>query len=71
MERMEKKLLDVVALSSMVIALSSTGTMVATMIDVYGGTILPSWLIRSILVLIALASFCFAAYALFHYVRKE
>ena len=67
----QKHLLDTIALSSIVIALASLGTMAKALLDIFAGdTLLPLWVIHTILRLCLWAALGFAVYAIVHYFRK-
>ena len=66
----QKHLLDTIALSSIVIALASLGTMAKSMLDISHDTLLPIWFVQTRLRICAWAAFGFAIYAIVHYFKK-
>jgi len=70
MERTEKRLLDVITLGTIVIALSSLGSMATQLIANFGTLVLPLWASRVILAIIGWAALYYAIKTIVHYNKK-
>ncbi len=69
MEQLEKKLLDTITLSTIVIALGTFGLMLIEYLNTFDKFLIPMWLHRGILVLVALVAGVFTVLALIHYFK--
>jgi hypothetical protein len=67
MEKVERTLLDVVALSTVVIAIGSLGIMVAEIINTFGEGLLPKGVIRVILVGLSLIALYYTIASIMKY----
>jgi hypothetical protein len=69
MEQIEKKLLDTITLSTIVIALGTFGLMMIEYLNAFDRFLIPMWAHRGILVAIALTSLVFTVLTLLHYFK--
>jgi hypothetical protein len=69
MEQLEKKLLDTITLSTIVIALGTFGLMTIEYLNTFDRFLLPLWVHRCILVTIALVALVFTVLAIIHYFK--
>lgn len=70
MDKNEKILLKVVALSSIVIAVASFGSMVIQMRESFDTFLLPKWTIQIIITILALLGLYYTIYSIYLYYAK-
>ncbi|GEM_PF-5068161 len=70
MEKIEKKLLDTISLSTIVIALGTLGIMLVEIRDVVENKIIPEWAFLTIMSIVSIVSLAYAAYAIIRYHHK-
>ena len=69
MDKLERKLLDTIAMSTVVIALGTLGIMVVEFLDTFE-SILPMWVIRILLIAIAWTAFYYAVQSVILHHRR-
>ena len=71
MKKHERKLVDVLALMTIVISLSSVGSMYVYYVGTFEIFLLPTLVNQIIIILIGVLSFLYLGYALYTYHKKE
>ena len=71
MEKHEKKLIDVLALMTIVISLSSVGSMYVYYMGTFENFVLPVILHQAIIAILGVASFIYLGYALYLYHNRS
>ena len=69
MEQLEKKLLDTITLSTIVIALGTFGIMTIEYLNTFDTFLIPLWMHRGILIIIALVALVFTVLSVTHYFK--
>ncbi len=69
MEQLEKKLLDTITLSTIVIALGTFGIMTIEYLNTFERILLPVWIHRGILTIIAIVALVFTVLSIIHYFK--
>jgi hypothetical protein len=69
MEQLEKKLLDTITLSTIVIALGTFGLMTIEYLNTFDKFLIPIWMHRGILIAISLVALLFTVLSIIHYFK--
>ena len=71
MQKHERKLIDSLALLTIVISLSSVGSMYVYYMGTFETFAMPMYVSQLIIIVLGLASFCYLGYALYLYHKKD